>query len=378
MIKETFICTESIAFGDMIYYADKKYRFVEYFDETTGFLARSNILNNGIETDVKPNMRSFPELLDIGIMGHCDACCAGVCRSAGVDCYQNAAVRRRSNMTAQAYSKLIQQCKGKAFQVALGGAGDPNKHEEFEEILKLTRENLLVPNLTTSGFALTDAEIGLIRKYCGAVAVSFYSKLDNNGQETNQLTITAIERFLEAGCSTNIHYVLGKHNIDEAIYRVKNGLFPKGINAIVFLLYKAAGQARKENVLSINDPRYVEFLKLVNGNAGSFKMGFDSCQSPAINKFCPDIAKETIEFCDSARFSMYIDCDLRAYPCSFAHDLSDYAVDLSVFTIKEAWESEQFAKFRNSQCVGCDKYDHRECRGCSLDIGIDMCHTILL
>jgi len=102
-------------------------------------------------------MRSFPELLDIGIMGHCDACCAGVCRSAGVDCYQNAAVRRRSNMTAQAYSKLIQQCKGKAFQVALGGAGDPNKHEEFEEILKLTRENLLVPNLTTSGFALEDA-----------------------------------------------------------------------------------------------------------------------------------------------------------------------------------------------------------------------------
>lgn len=368
---------ESIAFGDMIYYADKKYHFVEYFNEITGFLVRSNILNNGMETDVEPSMRSFPELLDIGIMGHCDAGCAGLCRSVGVDCYQNATVRRRPNMSVQAYSKLIQQCKGKAFQVALGGAGDPNKHEEFEEILKLTRENLLVPNLTTSGFALTDAEIGLIHRYCGAVAVSFYSKLDNTGQETNRLTIAAIDRFLEAGCRTNIHYVLGRHNIDEAIYRVKNGLFPREINAIVFLLYKAAGQARKENVLSVNDPRYIEFLQLVNSSAGIYKIGFDSCQSPAIHKFCPDVAKETIEFCDSARFSMYIDCDSIAYPCSFAHGLSSYAVDLSAFTIRDAWNSEQFEKFRNSQCVGCDEYERRECRGCSLDVGINMCRTIL-
>lgn len=64
----------------MIYYEDKKYSFVEYFDETTGFLARSNVFRNGIETDMEPHMRSFPELLDIGIMGHCDACSAGLCR----------------------------------------------------------------------------------------------------------------------------------------------------------------------------------------------------------------------------------------------------------------------------------------------------------
>ena len=65
----------------MIYYKDKTYNFIEYFDETTGFLARSNILDNGIETDLEPTMRSFPELLDIGIMGHCSACSAGLCRS---------------------------------------------------------------------------------------------------------------------------------------------------------------------------------------------------------------------------------------------------------------------------------------------------------
>ena len=350
----------------MIYYEDKKYSFVEYFDETTGFLARSNVLRNGIETDIEPYMRSFPELLDIGIMGHCDACSAGLCRSVGVDCYQNAAVRRRPNMTAQAYFELIRQCKGKTFQVALGGAGDPNKHEEFEEILRLSRENLIIPNLTTSGFALTDSEISLIRKFCGAVAVSFYSKPDSKGRETSPLTMTAIERFIEAGCTTNIHFVLGKHNIDEAIYRVKNGLFPRGINAVVFLLYKAIGQARKENVLSANDPKYVEFLELVDRGVCEPKIGFDSCQSPAISRCCPNIAKESIEFCDSGRFSMYVDCDLMAYPCSFGHGFSKFAVDLSRNTIKEAWESKAFEQFRYLQTIQYEGCEQRSCRSCVL------------
>ena len=373
LTKGTSICMERIAFGNMICYEDKKYNFVEYFDETTGFLARSNTFQNGVETDIEPDMRSFPELLDIGIMGHCDACSAGLCKAAGVDCYQNAAVRSRPNMTAQEYSELVRQCKGKAFQVALGGAGDPNKHEEFEEILRLSRENLIVPNLTTSGFALTDVEIDLIRKYCGAVAVSFYSRLDGDGQESNRLTVSAIERFIEAGCCTNIHFVLGKHNIDEAIYRVKSGLFPSGINAVVFLLYKATGQARKENVLSDSDPKYIEFLKLVNSRAVALKMGFDSCQSPAISKSCLDVAEESIEFCDSARFSMYIDCDLIAYPCSFGHGFDEFAVDLSQNTIKAAWESEEFERFRSLQAQIRNGCTQRSCRPCAIGVLPNMC-----
>lgn len=49
---------------------------------------------------------------------------------------------------------------------ALGGRGDPNKHENFEEILKITRENNIIPNLTTTGIDLTQKEIGLIKEYC--------------------------------------------------------------------------------------------------------------------------------------------------------------------------------------------------------------------
>lgn len=37
----------------------------------------------------------------------------------------------------------------------MGGRGDPDQHEYFEEILKFCRENVLVPNFTTSGYGMT-------------------------------------------------------------------------------------------------------------------------------------------------------------------------------------------------------------------------------
>ena len=56
----------------------------------------------------------------------------------------------------------MKQATGKTFQIALGGAGDPNKHPQFEEILKSCRAYKIVPNITTSGFLMKDNEIELI------------------------------------------------------------------------------------------------------------------------------------------------------------------------------------------------------------------------
>ena len=53
----------------MIYYEDKKYKFFELFNEKNGTLIRSDISG----TQMNATMRSFPELLDIGIMGQCSA-----------------------------------------------------------------------------------------------------------------------------------------------------------------------------------------------------------------------------------------------------------------------------------------------------------------
>ena len=54
-------------------------------------------------------------------------------------------------------------------------------------------------------------------------------------KESNPQTAQAIQKFLDAGITTNIHFVLTKMTIIDALIRLKNNLFPKGINAVVFL-----------------------------------------------------------------------------------------------------------------------------------------------
>jgi uncharacterized protein YbjQ (UPF0145 family) len=70
------------------------------------------------------------------------------------------------------------------------------------------------------------------KKYVGAIAVSWYR---------TQQTLDAIKLLLQSEIKTNIHYVLGNNTIDEAIERLKNHSFPKGINAVIFLLHKPVG-----------------------------------------------------------------------------------------------------------------------------------------
>jgi hypothetical protein len=63
---------------------DKKNKFVSVFDSVTGFYMRTGVIENGKDTGVDPFMTSFPELLDIGIMGHCVHGASGLCIKSGV------------------------------------------------------------------------------------------------------------------------------------------------------------------------------------------------------------------------------------------------------------------------------------------------------
>ena len=77
-------------------------------------------------------------------------------------------------MTLENYARLVSEAEEKGcFQVALGGRGDPDMHEHFEDILRLSREHGVVPNFTTSGLGMTAEKARLCKEYCGAVAVSW-------------------------------------------------------------------------------------------------------------------------------------------------------------------------------------------------------------
>lgn len=327
---------------------DKKYHFKSAFDTETGAYVRTGILDeNGKDTGVDPFMASFPHLIDVGVMGHCIHGKTGLCAKAGIGCYQSGLLVEQPNMTIEDFRWIAEQCKGRCNQLALGGRGDPDRHEHFEELLKVSRENNLVPNFTTSGYGMTPEIAALCKKYCGAVAVSWYR---------SEYTLRAIQMLLDAGVKTNVHYVLGKNSIDEALERLKKNDFPKGINAVIFLLHKPAGQGTKANMLSIDDPRVAGFFCQVDARH-PFKVGMDSCNVPGAINFCRNILPESLDTCEGGRYSCYIGADMLMVPCSFDQQ-KRYAVSLREMNITDAWNSKTFEQFRNymrGACPGCDK-----------------------
>ena len=346
---------------------DKKYNFKFGFDTETGMYIRTGILDAaGNDTSVDPFMASYPHLIDVGIMGHCIHGKTGLCVKAGIGCYQSGLIIEQPNMTVEDFRTIAEQSKGRCNQLALGGRGDPDQHEHFEEILKICRENVLVPNFTTSGYGMTPEIAALCKEYCGAVAVSWYR---------SEYTLRAIDMLLDAGVKTNIHYVLGKNSIDEALDRLRRNDFPKGINAVIFLLHKPAGQGSQSNVLPVSDPRVAEFFAQIDASH-PFKVGMDSCNVPGAIRFCKSVLPESLDTCEGGRYSCYIGADMVMVPCSFDQN-KRYEVSLREMTIEEAWNSEPFERFRNRMRAACPNCEKRACclGGCPLMPEIVFCDS---
>ena len=298
---------------------------ISIFDSNTGQgmrIKRDKVSGKLLQDD--PFMADFPELLDVGIMGHCKHGKSGLCQKAGIGCYQNGLTR---NMP---FSRLAEECEGKTFQFALGGCGDPDEHEFFEDILRIAREHKIIPNFTTSGLAMTKEKADICKEYCGAVAVSWYR---------SEYTLRAIKQLSKSSVKVNIHYVLSKNTIDEALQRLKEQTFPLEVNAIIFLLHKPVGQGRMDDVIRWNEREKLwEFLGYISSNMEAFpwKIGFDSCIAPALLRDEFNFPSESIDTCEGARWGAYVSPDMKLIPCSFANNMDEWKVDLRNSSIDEA------------------------------------------
>lgn len=345
--------------------------YVSAFNEKTGRYVRIGKDENG-----KPNfsdafMGVFPELLDVGIMGHCKHGKSGLCMKAGVQCYQSGSEIFKLNMSLDDFRNIAEQCRGRTYQFALGGRGDPDQHEHFEEILKICRENSIVPNFTTSGLGMTDELAAICKKYCGAVAVSWYR---------SDYTLRAVEMLLRTGVKTNIHYVISKSTVKEALLRLKNQCtelcsgFPRGINAVIFLLHKPRGLGTKNEMITMDNENFSAFLQCIDNKEFPYKIGFDSCTVPALITL-DNTVSESLDTCEAARWSAYISADMKMLPCSFCREDEGYTVDLRKNTIEQAWHSGEFEKIRErmrSACPECH-YWHLCMGGCPLMPEIVIC-----
>ena len=306
-------------------------KYIILFNGFTGFEVLS-----GIKGNPDPFILDSPSMIDIGVMGHCSNNCK--------ICYQGDI--NEPNMTLDNFKTIIDQCKSHINQVALGGKGDPNKHENFNEIMKYCQENNVIPNYTTSGNGLTYQEIEITQLYAGAAAVSNYDQ---------DFTYIALNRFIKAQIKTNIHFVVSTETFDNAIKILKGediwgGKFPiDRLNAVVFLLFKPQGCGADKKHLCLSKDQIKEFADLLMEPKAQFKIGCDSCMINKVSQVreLTDNEKTCVDTCEGSRMSCYISPDMRFMPCSFGDKLK-YGTPISRRNpIQEIWDNGwQFKMFR--------------------------------
>ena len=321
--------------GEYIKFRPSKVKVIETDEYAIVFNPRTGEeVLTGINGHEDPFVLQYPSMLDIGIMGHCDNKCSF--------CYQGDGYE--PNMSLDGFRQLIYQSKEYVNQVALGGRGDPNQHENFKEILECCVENRIVPNYTTSGINLTTEQTLLSKQYCGAVAVSAYGK---------DHTWKALKRLMEIEMKTNIHYVVTKQNIMDVCELIQGKDIFNGnvdlekLNAIVFLLFKPQGRGKNLDWSPTQDQIDV-FAELIKSPETTFKIGMDSCliNKVAQSRKLTPTEEMYADTCEGARMSCYITSDLRLVPCSFGNHLK-YGIDISKGNFQEVWKTgHSFTKFR--------------------------------
>lgn len=291
---------------------------------------------SGINGNPDPFVLESPSMIDVGVMGHCSNNCK--------ICYQGDV--NEPNMKLEDFKIIIDQCKDHINQVALGGKGDPNKHENFKEILEYCRKNNVAPNYTTSGNGLTDSEVNITKEWIGAVAVSNYN---------NDFTYLALNKFIDAEIKTNIHFVISTETFDDAIRILKGediweGKFPiEKLNAVVFLLFKPQGNGADKKYLCLNKDQIKEFADNLMDSKAIFKIGCDSCMINKVSQVRQLTENEQlcVDTCEGSRMSCYISPDMRFMPCSFG-DKIKYGTPISrQNSIQDIWKQGwQFKMFR--------------------------------
>lgn len=295
-----------------------------------------------------PTFAPVPELVDISISNQC---------SKGCDfCYKNSTPDGKM-MTFDEYCQVLDSITsseyGTVFQVAIGG-GEPLEHPNFLKIVEETVNRGIVLNFTTNGRLLTPKVFAAIKGKVGAIAISA-SSIEEWKAIKHAMTGSD-------GIKINIHYILSKTSILEAIELV-NGKYNellKGINAVVFLTYKPAGRGTNDRVLKKGEETDT-FLKAIKAPKISCKIGFDACFVPMLLQ-SHAARKEIVDVCEGGFFSVYIDENMRVSPCSFsngedAYSLKDYDFyDIWVNKLKSYRD-----QIKNSCTQNCAVHDL--CRG---------------
>jgi len=195
--------------------------YLSVFDPKTGYLYREIDIEKIYFRD------TAPEMLDISIIKKCNFGCPY--------CYMSSTEDDKGMLSLGDVEWLIEFFGDyKPYQVAIGG-GEPSLHPNFIEILKLFRENNIVPNYTTNGLALLDDKIvAATIEYCGGVALTYHPHRSDIFTKTlNILSELPIQR--------NVHLIVSHRNV-KIIEKFIEQIIDK-VDTIVLLKFMDLGRA---------------------------------------------------------------------------------------------------------------------------------------
>ena len=311
------------------------------FNKTNGAFSRW-----GTTLNDDPECALSPEIADIEISTICNHGCKF--------CYKSNTFNGKY-MTLYTFKKVFDKLPKTITQVAFG-IGDIDGNPDLYKIMQYTRTNGVIPNITINSARMTPHDYDMLSSLCGAVAVSLYD------YETCR---TAIHELGKRGLhQVNIHCLLSEETFDKCMDIAQKAhsdpLLSKYLNAVVFLWLKPKGD--RNTLHAVSESHYNELINYLKTNKVRF--GFDSCSAPKVMDVMPEHS-EYIEPCESTLFSMYINVDGKAFPCSFSENECGYGIDMlniNDFTT-DVWNSEQFNRFRKSVIENKDK---NGCRNCPL------------
>lgn len=301
-----------------------------------------------------PDMSPVPLIADIEVTTICHQGCSW--------CYKGN-TPAGSNMTPELFKEIIDKMPPELTQVAIGADFSATANPNLIEMMMYCRAKDIVPNITVGDLVSSPEarDVGQqLARLCGAVAVSRYADRNVCYDTVKYLTDLGLKQ-------VNIHALLSQETLGrvlETLEDVKTDPRLKGLKAVVILMLKRKGRGEKLTPVSTDD-----FNQLVlHSMRSNLSLGFDSCAAHRVMRAVRGTEFEKVvetcaEPCESTLFSIYIDTNGFAYPCSFTPETPGWeeGVHVGSFTsIAELWKHPRFEKFRQKLLAGgrnCPLYE---------------------
>lgn len=338
------------------------------FDKVSGVFMRW-----GKTPDDDPDYSKFgPEIADIEI--------STICHKECDHCYKSN-TRHGKYMSLETFMRVFERLPKTITQIAFG-IGDIDGNPDLYKIMKHCRDNGVIPNITINGYRMKESDYENLAKYCGAVAVSYYD---------GATCYNTIRNLKSHGLhQVNMHMVLSQETYDQckSMLISASHLMPSSLrpNAIVFLWLKPKGD--RNTYHQVTKEQLSEFMEMIYKHSVSMSsvgIGFDSCSAPMMDTRFFEKYKDYIEPCESTLFSIYIDVNGKAYPCSFSTgEMGMQGIDMlqeentveyddmldgywNIYKkfdfLRHVWNTDEFVNFRN---ILINNKTNNGCRKCPI------------